>query len=267
MEENPYLELFYQDMSKYAFQLQVHLLTARFSQQQRIVWSERGAVQDRSIYEDAVFAQMLEQAGHISALDAATYRKLFGQMSRFMSRPTALVYLDLSPEESLERIRLRARGCEVGITLEYLTALHGHYEDFIREISISVPVIRVKYDRFYSSDKVADAVLTELSKLGTIRSIEIQEDAAPTALEVSRALDAAEAASGAATGGEAGAATVSAAGLDKPGTSTAAPQATPSPTRQDPTPPCTASPASPLSEELRGSAASDLSASMEAAQS
>ena len=38
--------------------LQVYLLNKRFSQQQQIIWSGRGGVQDRTIYEDSVFARV-----------------------------------------------------------------------------------------------------------------------------------------------------------------------------------------------------------------
>ena len=194
VEENPYLALFYGDKKQYGFALQVHLLTQRFSQQQAIVWSEAGAVQDRSIYEDAVFARMLNESGDMSDLDYATYTRLFSQMSRFMSRPTALVYLDLSPEESLERIRLRARAVEVGITLEYLQALHHHYDVFLREISRTVPVIRVKYDRFYKVEDVARAIITQIKGMGTVHSVSITDPSAPTAKQVADERAAAEAA-------------------------------------------------------------------------
>ena len=58
-----YLDDFYLDMKTYSFPLQIHLLNKRFRQQQEIVWSDLGAIQDRSIYEDAVFAKMLADDG------------------------------------------------------------------------------------------------------------------------------------------------------------------------------------------------------------
>ena len=202
VDSNPYLGKFYADKKSFAFGLQVHLLTERFSQQQRIVWMERGAVQDRSIYEDAVFARMLNEAGDLTDLDYRTYTRLFSQMSRFMSRPTALVYLDLSPEESLERIRLRARSVESGITLEYLQALHRNYEIFLTEVALTVPVIRVKYDKFYDVDAVARAIVEELRGIGNIRSVTVDDPDAPNASQVAaKAKDAAPADDAAAAGG------------------------------------------------------------------
>ena len=45
-------------------------------------------------------------------------------MSNFMRKPNVLIHLEVSPEESLARIKSRARGCEVTITLDYLRHLH-----------------------------------------------------------------------------------------------------------------------------------------------
>jgi deoxyadenosine kinase len=55
---NTYLEDFYKDTAKYSFAMQVYLLNARFKQQQEIIWGGKGGVQDRSIYEDSIFAKV-----------------------------------------------------------------------------------------------------------------------------------------------------------------------------------------------------------------
>eukprot|EP01048_Picozoa_sp_COSAG05_P007950 COSAG05_NODE_581_length_8548_cov_3.360279_6_plen_211_part_00 len=85
--DNVYLEDFYGDMAKYSFQLQVYLLNRRFKQQQQIVWQGMGGVQDRTIYEDSVFAKMLHDSGHMDDRDYATYLDLFKNMSNFMKKP------------------------------------------------------------------------------------------------------------------------------------------------------------------------------------
>mgnify|MGYP000394769600 CR=1 FL=1 len=118
--DNVYLADYYKDMKKYAFGLQVYLLNRRFKQHQQIVWAGQGGVQDRTIYEDAVFAKMLCRAGHLEKRDYQTYISLFNNMSNFMKKPNIIVHLDVSPEESLRRVHMRSRGCESGMTLEFL---------------------------------------------------------------------------------------------------------------------------------------------------
>ena len=128
-------------------------------------------VQDRTIYEDSVFASMLYQSGQMEERDYATYRELFSSMSNFMRRPNLIVHLDLTPEESMKRINERNRGCESGISIEYLTALYNAYETFISEISRIIPVIKVDYSRFRTAKEMAHAIAVEYSELSTVRHV------------------------------------------------------------------------------------------------
>lgn len=161
VDDNPYLSLFYKDMKEHAFAMQIHLLNERFQQQQQIVWQNKGAVQDRSIYEDSVFAEMLCKSGLMSELNYETYQSLFKHMSNFMRRPTLIVYLYVTPEQALARIRSRARSCEDGITIEYLRALYESYEKFITEISKTIMVIRIDNTGFPSAEDIAHTIMCE----------------------------------------------------------------------------------------------------------
>ena len=159
--DNEYLEDFYRDTAKYAFQTQIYLLTRRFRQHQEIIWRGGGGVQDRTIYEDAIFAKTLVNAGLMDERDYRTYLELFKQMSNFMCRPSVIVYLDLSPETSMERIQMRSRGVESGITMEYLQGLRDEYESFIGSISKQIPVIRVAWEQFRDAAEMAEVIEKE----------------------------------------------------------------------------------------------------------
>jgi len=156
--DNEYLADFYRDTKTYAFATQIYLLNRRFQQHQEVIWRGGGGVQDRTIYEDAVFAKMLVNLGLMDDRDYRTYVDLFRHMSNFMCRPNVIVYLDVTPEKSMERIKVRSRGVESGITLEYLTALYQEYESFIGNISKTVPVIRVDWDRFRDVEEMAEVI-------------------------------------------------------------------------------------------------------------
>lgn len=156
--DNAYLADFYRDTKRYSFATQIYLLNRRFQQHQEIIWRGGGGVQDRTIYEDAVFARMLVGLGLMEDRDYQTYLSLFRHMSNFMCRPNVIVYLDVAPERSMERIRGRARDVEHGITLEYLTALYAEYERFIEDISRTIPVIRVDYDRYRTAEEMAAVI-------------------------------------------------------------------------------------------------------------
>jgi deoxyadenosine kinase len=169
--ENSYLNDFYKDMKKYSFPLQIYLLNKRFFQQQQIIWSGKGAIQDRSIYEDSIFAKMLMDSGNIDKRDYETYLSLFHNISNFMRRPNIIIYLHVRPEESLRRIKMRNRIMEQGISLEYLQALYQAYEEFIAEISKIIPVIRVDWNEFQDVDKVIEKVTEEYRKIQIIHEV------------------------------------------------------------------------------------------------
>ena len=170
--DNAYLEDFYRDTKRYAFSTQIYLLNRRFQQHQEIIWRGGGAVQDRTIYEDAVFARTLVDQDLMEARDYETYLQLFRHMSNFMCRPNMIVYLDLTPEVSMARIQERARGMESGITLEYLSALRKRYDEFIKDIARNIPVIRVPWDDFKDAEETAERIEHEYLDGSFLREVE-----------------------------------------------------------------------------------------------
>jgi deoxyadenosine kinase len=129
-------------------------------------------VQDRTIYEDAVFAKMLVEMKLMDERDYRTYLQLFRHMSNFMCRPSLIVYLDVSPERSMERVKMRNRDVETGLSLEYLEALHREYAEFVRDISRTVPVIRVDWDDFHTAEEMAELIEREYLTHNFLRSAE-----------------------------------------------------------------------------------------------
>ena len=57
--ENEYLDDFYRDMKRYSFSFQIYLLNCRFRQHQQVLWNGTGGIQDRTLYEDSIFAKVL----------------------------------------------------------------------------------------------------------------------------------------------------------------------------------------------------------------
>lgn len=167
--DNEYLADFYKDPKSCSFAMQVYLLNRRFQQHQEIIWRGRSAVQDRTIYEDSVFAKMLADSGLMDPRDYKTYMELFQHMSHFMCRPSVIVYLDVSPESSYKRIQMRSRDVESTIELSYLEALHAAYQEFIENISRIIPVIRVDYERFATAEEMAAVIKTEYQKHNFLR--------------------------------------------------------------------------------------------------
>ena len=143
VEGNPYLTDFYDDMSRWSFNLQIYFLNSRFAQMKKIMairQEENQAspdgphtvVQDRTIYEDAaIFARNLHQSGYLSDRDYQTYLDLFGNMMSLVHPPDLMIYLRASLPKLREQIRKRGRLFEQGISDEYLLSLNRLYEEFV----------------------------------------------------------------------------------------------------------------------------------------
>ena len=172
VEDNEYLADFYRDTARYSFATQIYLLNRRFQQHQEIIWRGRPAIQDRTIYEDAIFAKMLSETGLMEPRDFRTYVQLFKHMSNFMCKPSAIIYLDVKPERSMERIKERARGVETGISLEYLQALYNEYENFVQDISRRVPTNRVSWDQYRDFEEMAEVIQREYMNATFLREVQ-----------------------------------------------------------------------------------------------
>ena len=130
--DNPYLDDFYRDMSRWAFHLQVYFLSKRFESQRAIEEQGQSCVQDRTIYEDVeVFARTLHNRGHLIGRDWENYRDLFGTMVSFLRPPDLIIYLRSDVETLLQRINARGRNSEQAIDPNYLAELNNAYESWI----------------------------------------------------------------------------------------------------------------------------------------
>jgi deoxyadenosine/deoxycytidine kinase len=132
VDHNPYLRDFYDDMTRWAFHLQIYFLNSRFNQVRQIRESEKAIVQDRTIYEDAnIFAANLHKSGHINDRDYQSYLDIYHSMINFVQPPDLLIYLTADIPKLVQQIQKRNRDFEFNIKLDYLKTLNEHYENWI----------------------------------------------------------------------------------------------------------------------------------------
>lgn len=132
VDENPYLNDFYNDMQRWSFNLQIYFLNSRFQQIIDIRKSGKTIIQDRTIYEDAeIFAPNLHSMGLMSTRDFKNYKSLFDLMVSLIQPPDLLVYLRASVPTLVNQIQKRGREYENSIRLDYLKQLNERYENWI----------------------------------------------------------------------------------------------------------------------------------------
>ncbi|AVI50209.1 MAG: deoxynucleoside kinase [Flavobacterium sp.] len=134
VEDNPYLDDFYNQMERWSFNLQVYFLNSRFRQILDIRESGKNIIQDRTIYEDAyIFAPNLHAMGLMTNRDFENYRSLFDLMESVTKGPDLLIYLRSSIPNLVQQIHARGREYENSISIDYLSRLNERYEAWIQE--------------------------------------------------------------------------------------------------------------------------------------
>jgi len=137
VDDNPYLNDFYEDMLRWSFNLQIYFLNSRFSQIIEIKKSDKTIVQDRTIYEDSyIFAPNLHSMGLMSTRDFDNYTALFKMMSSLIKPPDLMLYLRASVPTLVNQIQKRGREYESSIRIDYLKRLNERYEAWVETYNL-----------------------------------------------------------------------------------------------------------------------------------
>jgi len=127
-ETNPYLEDFYRDPRRYAFQVQLFFLVNRYRQlldlpQQDLFHPYM--IADFVFAKDKIFAYL-----NLEKRDLILYEKISTLMEEELPRPDLVIYLQASSERLLENIRKRNRKFEKHMSADYIKRLNDAYNDF-----------------------------------------------------------------------------------------------------------------------------------------
>jgi deoxyadenosine/deoxycytidine kinase len=137
VDNNPYLEDFYNDMKRWSFNLQIYFLNSRYRQLMDIQTTGRNVIQDRTIYEDAfIFAENLHDMGLMTTRDYENYRSIFDNITAYIKPPDLLIYLKASVPTLVNNIQRRGREYEIGIRIDYLSKLNEKYIKWIANYNL-----------------------------------------------------------------------------------------------------------------------------------
>ncbi|HEO7052778.1 TPA: deoxynucleoside kinase [Streptococcus agalactiae] len=178
VDNNPVLDLYYQDPKKYAFLLQIFFLNKRF-QSIKEAYKTNNNVLDRSIFEDELFLTLNFKNGNVTKTELDIYKELLANMLEELEgmpkkRPDLLVYIDVSFDKMLERIDKRGRSFEQVDSnpelYDYYKQVHSEYPEWYENYDVS-PKIRIdgnKLDFVKNPEDlqhVLDTIDSELQKL------------------------------------------------------------------------------------------------------
>lgn len=127
-EVNPFLEKFYNDRKRYAFQTQMFFLVNRFKQQQQLhqenLFTEY-LVADYSFHKDQIFAYL-----NLEGEELKLYESIFPLLARNLRKPDLVVYLQSSVDRLMYNIKKRGRKIERSLTRSYIEELSEAYNHF-----------------------------------------------------------------------------------------------------------------------------------------
>ncbi len=153
VDDNPYLNDFYNDMQRWSFNLQIYFLNNRFNQILKFRQLGKTVIQDRTIYEDAhIFAPNLHAMGLLSTRDFDNYFSLFQLMSSLIQPPDLIIYLRASVPTLVNQIQKRGREYENSIRLDYLKRLNERYEAWISKYSLG-KILIIEVDEVNFTEK------------------------------------------------------------------------------------------------------------------
>lgn len=196
VDSNPYLQDFYEDPKRWAFPMQIEMLHRRYAMQQLAAYEctaysdFHGAVIDRGLPGDRVFAKIHTDEGNISQREWDTYEKCYNIMTRSLTPPSLLIYLDVDPEECYYRARKRARDQESGVEdqefYDYLFKLEKYYIRLLEQIkegthswSAGIKVLEIDWNKPITENSIRfliDRICSEIRVKQREPTLKMSED-------------------------------------------------------------------------------------------
>ena len=152
-EENPFLERFYADGSRYAFQTQMYFLFQRVEQYRELCQPEmfsQVVVSDFLFAKDAIFARLT-----LSDDEYQLYSQMHQHLAPQIPEPDLVIWLQADLPTLQARIRKRGLDMEQGIDDDYLRRICDGYFEHFRAFD-GAPVLAVTTEDFNPAVNDAD---------------------------------------------------------------------------------------------------------------
>ncbi len=162
-EENPFLEDFYIDPERYAFQTQLYFLLSRYRQQlelKQIDLFSNLLVSDYMFDKDKLFAHL-----NLNEKEFVLYNLIAQLLEKEIPKPDLVVFLQASTDRLMSNIKKRGRSYERDMSREYIESLNQIYNEyFFRYNSSPLLIINTNDIDFVHNDDDLNELLSLLKK-------------------------------------------------------------------------------------------------------
>ena len=127
-ENNPFLEDFYNDPERFAFQTQLFFLMNRYRQQQdlrQVDMFHNLLITDYMFVKDRLFASL-----NLDDKELSLYDTVANLLERNVLKPDMVIYLQADTQTLMRNIARRGRDFETNMSFEYLDALGQVYTEY-----------------------------------------------------------------------------------------------------------------------------------------
>jgi len=125
---NPFMERFYDNPKKYAFQTQLFFLLSRYRQQRELAQGDlfqEGVICDYIMAKDKIFALI-----NLEDDEVMLYESIYKLLVPTLAKPDLVIYLQARSEVLLSRVRKRGIDYERNISMDYLKTLSDAYNEY-----------------------------------------------------------------------------------------------------------------------------------------
>ncbi|OKP79952.1 deoxyguanosine kinase [Paenibacillus helianthi] len=138
VEENPYLDKFYQNMDDWSFQLEMFFLCNRYKQLEDTVnqYIDRGkpVISDYHIYKNLIFGERT-----LKGTKRDKYREIYHVLTDDLPKPDIILYIRANLDTLMARIAKRGRPFEEEISPAYMQQLIEDYDDAMASLAVREP--------------------------------------------------------------------------------------------------------------------------------
>lgn len=174
--ENPFLPAFYQDMEKFAFQVQLYFLLSRFQQQKALAQQSlfsKSIICDYLFQKDRLFASLT-----LSGAEFALYEKVYSLLHGTITKPDVIIYLQKSADQLLKRISKKDEELSLSLSKTYLENVVQAYQTFFQHYNqCPIIVVSSENDDFAKNEKNIELLIRKIAEVDSgIHYLQIQED-------------------------------------------------------------------------------------------
>ena len=131
-EENPFLPKFYENPSRYGFQVELTFLAERFQQLTKQL-TDRDIFKSFTISDYFIYKSLIFAGQNLVEPELSLYTRLFNIITSLLPSPDLLVYLYVDIDNLKKNILKRGRSYEQKIEASYLEKINKGYFDYFRQ--------------------------------------------------------------------------------------------------------------------------------------